>query len=121
MKMKIILLSALVLLFAGAVSAQELEDFSAMTKISTDGPSRVSLSFSVESFSGEIKIPVSYEISRLSYDSNFGKFSCSSKAQIYGTEITCALPQDVSGSFKVEFDVYEGSKGSQALNVTPII
>jgi len=110
---KIIFVLVCVITFAGGAVAAELEDFSASTKISTDGPSRISLSFSVESFSGDIKIPVPYEISRLSYDSNFGKFSCVSMAEIYGTDIICTLPAGVSGSFKVEFDVYDLVKASE--------
>lgn len=103
---------ALMLLSAPALG-QELSDFSVTTKISSDGASRSTISVSIERLSGEVRIPIPYEISRLSFESNFGKFSCSKEAKIYGTDIICGLPQETSGSFKVEFDVFDLVRGSE--------
>ncbi len=109
---KIIFVFALLLL-SSAASAQELSDFSITTKISSDGASRSTITVSVEKFSGTIKIPVPYEISRLNYESNFGKLECRKESAVYGTDIVCLIQNEVSGSFKAEFDVYDLVKSSE--------
>ncbi len=108
---KFVFVLAFVLL-SSIAAAQELSDFSITTKISSDGASRSTITVSVEKFSGTIKIPVPYEISRLNYESNFGKLECKKESAVYGTDILCSIPNEVSGSFKVEFDVFDLVKSS---------
>ncbi|HLE07963.1 MAG TPA: hypothetical protein VI933_05120 [archaeon] len=102
---KIFFVFFVVAVFSNLAAAEELADFSVTTKISTDGISRSTITISLEEFSGEVRVPVPYEISRLSFDSNFGKLSCIKESKVYGTDILCSIPQETSGSFKTEFDV----------------
>lgn len=104
--MKKIIFAVLVLaLLSSNVSAQELTDFFVTTEISSEGPARSAITVSFEKFSGYVRIPVPYEATRINSESNFGKVSCSKEIKVYGTDIVCSFPTEVSGSFKVEFDV----------------
>src|SRR3989338_5366104 len=103
---------AWMIIIAGGAAAAELEDFSIAARVSYDNPSHVVMVLSVDKFSGDVKISIPHETSGLKYEADFGKISCSSKGQIYGTDILCSLPQNASGAFKVELDIYDLVKSS---------